>query len=220
MTGHLPQRSAAPLEQRRLQIIDAAMTCFARRGFHQTTMQDISQAAGISVGLIYRYFQSKEEMIATMASEHMRELQRKLDHAKSIANLFEALEHVVWCDQQEVEADIEASFVVDLFAESSRNPGVRELVSQVQIAVLAGVTELIAASPQAPHLAAGMQPQHAAELIFHTLHGLMFDEILNASTRTPAQTRQNRTETLRRLWMLLFPTLNAPASSAPATEHA
>lgn len=196
------------------------MTCFARRGFHQATMQDISQAAGISVGLIYRYFQSKEEVIATMASEHMRELQRKLHEAKSIANLFEALEHVVWCDQKEFEADVEASFVVDLFAESARNPQVRQLVTQIQDAVLAGVTELIAASPQAPHLASAVTPPQAAELIFHTLHGLMFDEILNAGARTQADLRRNRTETLRRLWTLLFPTLSASSLSAPATDHA
>lgn len=220
MTEQLPQRSTLPSEQRRLQIMDAAMTCFARRGFHQATMQDISQAAGISVGLIYRYFQSKEDVIATMASEHMRELQRKLHEAKSIENLFEALEHVVWCDQQEFEADVEASFVVDLFAESARNPQVRGLVTQIQEAVLAGVTELIAGSPHARHLAAAVAPSQAAGLIFHTLHGLMFDEILNAGARTQAELRQLRTETLRRLWTLLFPTLSASSLGAPATDHA
>ena len=39
-------------EDRRRQILRAAMTCFARRGFHLTTMNDISAEAQISVGLI------------------------------------------------------------------------------------------------------------------------------------------------------------------------
>ena len=45
------------------------MICFAKRGFHQTSMHDISAEAGISVGLIYRYFKNKEEVIAAIAAE-------------------------------------------------------------------------------------------------------------------------------------------------------
>ena len=45
---------------RRTQIIDAAMVFLANRGFHQASMHDISTEAGISVGLIYRYFANKE----------------------------------------------------------------------------------------------------------------------------------------------------------------
>jgi len=52
---------------RRTQILEAAVVCFAKRGFHQASMHDISAEAGISVGLIYRYFQNKEAVIAAMA---------------------------------------------------------------------------------------------------------------------------------------------------------
>ena len=54
---------ASPLKEnsqdRRVQILDAAIVCFAKRGFHPTSMHDISAEAGISVGLIYRYFENK-----------------------------------------------------------------------------------------------------------------------------------------------------------------
>ena len=55
---------------RREQILKAAMVCFAKRGFHQTSMHDISAEAGISVGLIYRYFENKEAVISAMADGH------------------------------------------------------------------------------------------------------------------------------------------------------
>ena len=55
---------------RREQILKAAMVCFAKRGFHQASMHDISAEAGISVGLIYRYFENKEAVISAMADRH------------------------------------------------------------------------------------------------------------------------------------------------------
>src|SRR5215218_9949850 len=48
---------------RRQQIIDAAYRCFARKGFHQTTMREIYAEAGLSPGAIYHYFASKEDII-------------------------------------------------------------------------------------------------------------------------------------------------------------
>src|SRR5687767_970067 len=54
------------LEQRRAQIVDAAAACFSRKGFHQSTMQDICEEATLSPGAVYRYFRSKEEIIEAM----------------------------------------------------------------------------------------------------------------------------------------------------------
>lgn len=209
-----------PLESRRQQILAAAQTCFARKGFHQTTMQDISQTAGISVGLIYRYFQNKEQVIATLATEHMREIQLKFDLARQQPNLFEALDGVLWCDQTGRDEDLHSSFVVDLFAESSRNPQVHALVAQVHVAMIRGVTDLIASSSFARDLAAGVTPAQAAEMVFHTIHGLMFDEIVDNHARTKSETRDRRAATLHQLWSLLFPTLTLPPSSVTANHDA
>lgn len=59
----VPRVSEARLEARRTQILDAAVACFARKGFHQTTMAEIAAEAGVSDGLAYRYFASKEQLI-------------------------------------------------------------------------------------------------------------------------------------------------------------
>src|SRR5437016_5431333 len=63
---------------RRSQILEAALVCFAKRGFHQTSMHDISGEAGISVGLIYRYFENKEAVISEMAEAERRTRQREV----------------------------------------------------------------------------------------------------------------------------------------------
>ncbi|MFF3324882.1 TetR/AcrR family transcriptional regulator [Streptomyces sp. NPDC002889] len=57
------------LDARRRQIIDGASRCFARNGFHATSMQDILREAGLSAGAVYRYFRSKEELIEAIADE-------------------------------------------------------------------------------------------------------------------------------------------------------
>jgi AcrR family transcriptional regulator len=59
----MPKVSEAYLEERRQQILDAATACFARKGFHQTTMEDIGNEAGVSPGVAYRYFESKEAIV-------------------------------------------------------------------------------------------------------------------------------------------------------------
>src|SRR2546430_10210997 len=67
---------------RREQILKAAMVCFAKHGFHQASMHDISAEAGISVGLIYRYFENKEAVISAMADRHKEEIGEVLERAR------------------------------------------------------------------------------------------------------------------------------------------
>ncbi|MEU6035404.1 TetR/AcrR family transcriptional regulator [Actinomadura sp. NPDC047616] len=57
------------LERRRRQILDAARACFIRKGFHETSMQDIFAEADLSAGAVYRYFKSKTEIVEAIASE-------------------------------------------------------------------------------------------------------------------------------------------------------
>src|SRR3954462_4455809 len=78
----MPQPQTDSVSDRRCQILDAALVCFAKRGFHQTSMHDISAEAGISVGLIYRYFENKEAVISAMADRHKKEISEVLQRAK------------------------------------------------------------------------------------------------------------------------------------------
>src|SRR6266545_3285013 len=101
---------------RRSQILDAALVCFAKRGFHQASMHDISAEAGISVGLIYRYFENKEAVISAMADRHKKEIGEMLERARQAPTLLESLEILLTAHCCENEPRVISAFVVDLFA--------------------------------------------------------------------------------------------------------
>jgi AcrR family transcriptional regulator len=56
-------RKPKTVEDRREQIIDAALRVFAEKGFDRATNRDIAREAGITPGLIYHYFESKEVLL-------------------------------------------------------------------------------------------------------------------------------------------------------------
>ena len=66
-------RQAASEEKRRL-ILDAAVRVFARDGYHTSRVGDIAEEAGVAHGLLYHYFSSKEEVLATVFRENWGEL--------------------------------------------------------------------------------------------------------------------------------------------------
>jgi TetR/AcrR family transcriptional regulator, repressor for uid operon len=67
-------------EAQQQRILAAAMACFARSGFHKASMQDICAEAGMSAGNLYRYFRSKEAIIAAIAeAERVRRYLREMN---------------------------------------------------------------------------------------------------------------------------------------------
>jgi AcrR family transcriptional regulator len=61
-------RQQAAADKRR-QILDAAVRVFARQGFHGCRVSDIADEAGVAYGLVYHYFDSKEEVLDTLFLE-------------------------------------------------------------------------------------------------------------------------------------------------------
>jgi TetR/AcrR family fatty acid metabolism transcriptional regulator len=69
----LTDRSIAFAEKRRV-ILDAAVRVFARKGFHTSRVGDVAVEAGVAHGLLYHYFPSKEELLATIFRDTWRAL--------------------------------------------------------------------------------------------------------------------------------------------------
>jgi len=57
-----PSKRVLQREERRRQILDAALTVFSQKGFHASNVSDVAAQAGVSQGTIYWYFESKDEL--------------------------------------------------------------------------------------------------------------------------------------------------------------
>jgi TetR/AcrR family fatty acid metabolism transcriptional regulator len=59
----------APAADKRRAILDAAIVVFARQGFHSARVSDVAAEAGVAYGLVYHYFDSKDQMLNELFSE-------------------------------------------------------------------------------------------------------------------------------------------------------
>ena len=85
-------------------IMDTALSLFARNGFHATSISQIAQKAGISKGLLYNYFESKEELLSELFNTITEDIVNMLDPNRD----------------NEI-TDEEAISFVDLYFESLKN---------------------------------------------------------------------------------------------------
>jgi TetR/AcrR family transcriptional regulator, repressor for uid operon len=196
---------------RQTQILDAALVCFAKRGFHQASMHDISAEAGISVGLIYRYFENKEAVISAMADRHKKEIYDMLERARQAPTLLESLEILFTAHCCENEPSVISAFVVDLYAEASRNPQVADLVRDVLKTAMDGVTELIARAKEVQSAEHGLTPAELSELIFAVARGMLMFDVLRPQEMTASERRTRQLKVARRLWRVLFKPEREPA---------
>ena len=75
---------APPIDKRR-QILDAAIRVFARQGFHSTRVSDIADEAGVAYGLVYHYFNSKDEVLNELFTERWSLLLAAIEEADRAA---------------------------------------------------------------------------------------------------------------------------------------
>lgn len=85
----MPEKKSIPslvkdpklVEKRREQIVEAAVDLFISKGFHKTTTREIARASGFSIGTLYEYIQSKEDVLYLVCDSIHSEVEKKMDEA-------------------------------------------------------------------------------------------------------------------------------------------
>lgn len=125
---------------RRERILDAAEQCFARTGFHRTTVQDICKEAGISPGALYVWFDSKEALIAGISERDRAEFAERLDALAGAPDFMQALRELG--EQYFLDTVKDHRMCVDIGLESTRNPRVGEIFGRFDRYILESFEKL------------------------------------------------------------------------------
>jgi AcrR family transcriptional regulator len=177
----MPKVTEAHVEARRRQILSAALRCFARQGFHRTTMQDIFREAELSPGAVYSYFTGKDELIAAIIGEMMGfvgqtaalfseplpegRLRRPGEALVEVIERYRALELGT--------VEERARIFPHLVGEQQRNPQLNATVRAGIERLRAGFETLARAAQERGELDPRLDPEHFGRLCVSLLQGLL-----------------------------------------------
>jgi TetR/AcrR family transcriptional repressor of uid operon len=170
---------------RRTEILDAAQRCFARSGFHQASMQDICGEAGMSPGNLYRYFPSKEEIIAGICERNRAEAAESFRAVDQAPHFFEGLaalarHHLV--DQPEDEA----ALCAEIMAESRRNPVVAKLHHDIEQDVKTRLVDMLRRAAERGEISRDVDLESAATMLMVLADGMSWRRASDSSFNAEA----------------------------------
>ncbi len=176
----MPRVSEAHLAARRQQILDAARRRFLRNGFHSTSMQDVIAEAGVSVGAVYRYFRSKNDIIAAIADGYAAEVKTVLGElaAHPELSLGEVMERAVELIDANTGPDGMMRLAVQVWAEAQRDPAVGALAAQIYGTMRGNFVELAQRAAEAGELPAEADPKAVGAALFSLVLGYALQRML------------------------------------------
>lgn len=175
----MPKITEAQRETRRQQILDAALRCFSRDGFHNTTTADIVRESGVSQGTLYLYFTTKDDIVVALGEDrHQREAllsaiaQAEQDPVQGLIAFIEmhgrGLTDPARIDGRRVG--------VQGWAEALRNPRIRDSVVGGLVQVREVLARLIARGQDAGQIRPEIEPQAMAQVLIAVYEGLVLQD--------------------------------------------
>jgi TetR/AcrR family transcriptional regulator, transcriptional repressor of aconitase len=175
----MPKVSEAHLEARRRQIIEAAITCFSREGFHRATMQHIVREAGLSPGAIYRYFSSKEEIIEAIADERHAREQALIAAAGEEAEIQQGLRELAYAFFDSLAHPDERSrrrLGIQIWAEALRNPRMLRIVRRGVDEPRALFADVVREAQERGEFPTNLDPDGVARLVLSLFFGFVLQQ--------------------------------------------
>jgi TetR/AcrR family transcriptional regulator, repressor for uid operon len=170
--------------RRRAQIIAAAEQCFVKRGFHQSSMQDIAAASGLSMGLLYRYFANKESIIEAVAQQDQQAALAAISVLPEQGNVIDAWVTLIVNMAHEAGNPDYSALANEIIAEASRSPKLLEMLRANDAALANAVQHKLEAQHLAGAVAALEDSRMAAQALL-----MLFDGLTMRLTLGPQQSK-------------------------------
>lgn len=178
-------------DRRRRQILDAAMACFRRRGFHQATMQEICAEANMSAGALYRYFGSKAEIIGAIAEDKHADSDSAFLDATRTGSLIDALS-LIARDFFDKFADGDGALIADIFAEAIRDEAVAAPLLKINQNSVDYCVRAIKAAQARGEIDEKLDEREAANTLFAAIEGIALRRAFLRDTDPDAAVAQFR----------------------------
>src|SRR5580693_368168 len=171
----MPKITDAKRESRRQQILQAALRCFSRDGFHATTTADIVRESGVSQGTLYLYFETKDDIIVALADDrhqgdaYLNALaQSEQDPVDGLALLLEVYGHSL---EDPARRDMRRVSIQG-WAEALRNPTIKARVREGMVSVRAAIVRLIERGQKAGQFKKNANAEAVAQTLIAVFQGL------------------------------------------------
>jgi AcrR family transcriptional regulator len=167
-------------EERRAQIVAAARTCFARAGFHRTTLQDVFAEVNLSAGCVYNYFRSKEDLVLAIAEERHHDEQQAIAHASSGEDPIEGLRSIAqrFADNYLKEHGLERRHIaIQTWAEAVQNRAILRAVVAGFEEPKTQVAKLIRRGQALGQLSRAVEAEATARAMIAMFHGFILQKL-------------------------------------------
>lgn len=180
-------------ERRRTQILDAARACFRERGFRLTTIEDVCAEARISPGALYRYFDSKADIIAAIALDARAEAEAMLDRVNDSEGLIDGLAELARAFFETFDGDGDAALLADIWAEAARDQMLAKALLSREQAAIGRLVLAIERAQRAGAIYPALPPAEAAEALISGLEGMALRRALRRESGASEAVRRYRT---------------------------
>ena len=178
------------------QILEAAVVCFAEKGFRGTSTNQICSAAGMSPGNLFHYFPSKQAIIEAIAEEDRREMSERFAQRAAEPDVIVAIERLVNSLLLQCADPVYAKIGVEVVAESMRNPEIATLFAASEAAIKNDLVALLQRGIVQGQIDATLEPKFAATWLIALIDGAVTRSVLDPdfelSTYTPTLMRMIR----------------------------
>jgi len=128
-------KAADRIQAQKQRILAAAQSCFVESGFYAASMATIAATAGMSQGLIYRYFENKNAIILAIIEQQLKVARRRIRELHSSENLSKRI--VDYLDEREPDEDntMNTALYLEISAQATRDPQIAEALQSYDVTV-------------------------------------------------------------------------------------
>lgn len=193
-------KAAQRIRLQKERILKAAGTCFAESGFNAASMATIAETAGMSPGLIYRYFENKNAIILAIIDQQLTESRRRIRELHSSENLARRIVENHHAPRPDDNNLMNTALYLEITAQATRDPQIAEALQRYDATVCSELSDWLCRSSEdgGYGLPQSVAPARALMLL------CLIEGIKIRASRAPAFDRRLLKTTLDGLLQSLF----------------